>query len=81
VDRISEGIENRRDFVRNRVSVLPDIHHGQDHIFRECARAIHADSLRVRAQMPAPGQAVTAASADDVTFPADQISGMKVGNV
>ena len=81
VNRISKGIEDRGDFVRDRLRVLPDIHHRQDNIFRERARPVHADALRVRAQVAPPGQTIAAAPADDVPFPADQIPGMKVGHV
>ena len=36
---------------------------------------------RVRAEMAAAGQAVAAASADDVAFAADDVAGLKIGDV
>ena len=81
VDGVSEGIENRGNFVRDRARVFPDIHHRQDDIFRERAGAIHSHALRVRAKVTPPGEAIAAAPANDMPFPADQISGMKVRDV
>ena len=47
VNRISEGIENRGDLARDRARVLPHVHHRQDDVLGERARAVHSHALRV----------------------------------
>ena len=79
--RISEGIENRGDLARDGARVLPHVHHRQDHVFGERARAVHSHALRVRAQVTPPGQAIAAAPANHVPFPADEIAGVQVRDV
>ena len=81
VNRISEGIENRGDFARDGARVLPDVHHRQDDVLGERARAVHSHALRVRAQVAPPRETIAAAPADHVPFPADQIAGMKIRHV
>ena len=61
--------------------MAPDVGHGQRDVFGERAGAVHADALRVRAQVAPAGQAVAAASADHVAFAADDIAGEKIGDV
>ncbi len=61
--------------------MLPHVHHRQHDVFGEGAGAIHSHALRVRAQVAPPGQTIAAAPADHVPFPADQIAGMKIGDV
>ncbi len=78
---IAEGIENRRDFAVDSGIVPPDVAHGQRNVFGECSGAIHADALRMRAKMPAPGQAVAATPADHVAFAADDFAWMKVVDI
>jgi hypothetical protein len=75
---VSEGIENRRNLARNRMGVLPDVGHRQDHVLGKRACAVHSQPLRVRAQVPPPGQAIPAMPADDVAFPADEVTRMKI---
>ena len=56
-------------------SMPPDIGHRQRDVFGEGARPVHADALGVRAEMPAAGETVAAAAADDVAFAADNFAG------
>ena len=50
-------------------------------ILGERAGPIDADALRVLAQMPAAGQAVAAAAADDVPLAADDLADVKIVDV
>ena len=43
--------------------------------------ALHADAVRVRAEMAAPGHAVAAAPADDVALAADEVADLEVADV
>ena len=81
VDGVSERIENRGDIQIDGGSVTPDVGHRQNDKFGKRSGPIHADSLRMRAQMAAAGQAVPAAAADDVALAADDVAGMKIVDV
>ena len=81
VHGVSEGIENRGDFVRDGERVLPHVHHGNDDKFGERAGAVHAHALRVRAQVAPAGQAISAAPANHVAFAADQVAGLQIRDV
>src|SRR5258708_14532204 len=61
--------------------MTPDIGHRQNNIFGECSWTIHANALGVRAEMPATREAVPAASANHVTFAADNLAGVKIHHV
>ena len=50
-------------------------------IFGKGAGPVHANALRVRAQMAPSGQAVAAAAADHVAFAADNLARMKIVDI
>ena len=62
-------------------SMVPDVGHRQREIFGERPGPIHADALRVLAEMPAAGQAISAAAADDVPFAADDVAEVEILDV
>ena len=70
VHRVAERVEDRRDVLVDARPVVPDVGHRQGDQLGERARAVHADALGVRAQVPAAGHAVAAAAADDVALAA-----------
>ena len=55
--------------------VVPDVGHRQRDVLGERAGPVDADALGVLAQVPAAGQAVAAAAADDVPLAADDVAG------
>ena len=59
----------------------PDVGHGQDDVLGERARAVDADALGIRTEMPPTGQAVAAEPAHDVALAADDQSGLEVDHV
>src|SRR4051812_8685191 len=61
--------------------MMPDIRHRHGNEFRKSARTIHADSLRVLAQMPAPSQTIPASPAYHVPLRAHHVAGMKIHHV
>src|SRR5262249_59816711 len=75
--RVEDGLHVARDV---RV-VDPDVGHRHGDVFGECAGALHADALRVLAQVAAAGQAVAAVAADDVPLGADDLAGVEVLDV
>ena len=81
VDGVAEGVEDGGHFRRDAGRVLPDVRHGQDDELGEGTIARDADAERVGAEMAAAGEAVAAASADDVAFPADQLARVHVEDV
>ncbi len=81
VNRITEGIKDGGDIAIDTVMVMPDVGHGQCDIFGEGARTIDADTLSFGAEVSATGETVTAASADHVSFAADNVAGMEVRHV
>lgn len=81
VDGITEGIEDGSDLVVDAGGVLPDVGHGEDDVFGECAVAVDSDALGVGAQMATACETVAAASADDVAFAADELADDKIGDV
>ena len=68
VHGVAEGIEDRGDIQVDARRVLPDVRHGQRDELGERARAIDADALGVRAEVPAAGHAVAAAPAHEVAL-------------
>ena len=81
VDGVAEGIEDRGDFEGDAGGVLPDIGHGQDDELGEGSVAIDSDTHGVGAEVAASGEAVAAASADDVTFAADDLADGEIFDV
>ena len=81
VDGVAEGIEDGSDFGRDAGGVMPDVRHGQDDELREGAVARNTDAAGVGAEMAASGEAVAAASADDVTFAADELAGRDIEHI
>src|SRR5262245_23409692 len=61
--------------------VVPDVGHGQRQVFGKCSGAVDADALGVGTQVPAAGEAVPAAAADDVAFAAHDVTREEVRNV
>ena len=59
----------------------PYIRHRQRDVFGESARPVHTHALRIRAQMPASGEAVPALSANDVAFAAHDVAGRKTADI
>ena len=81
VDGVAERVEDRGDVHVDAGPVVPDVRHRQRDELGEGAGPVHADALRVRAQVPPAGQAVAAAAADDVALAADQVAGVEVAHV
>ncbi len=81
VDGVAEGVEDGGDVERHVLVMPPDIGHGQGDVLGECARAVHADTLRVRAEMASAGQAIAASPASDVAFTAHDVAGEEVQHV
>src|SRR4051812_2153009 len=81
MDRIPERIEDAGNIAIHTLAVMPDVGHGQRDVFGKAARTVHADAERSRTQVTAPGQAVTASSADNVPFAANQVARMEIGHV
>ena len=79
--RVAEGIEDGRDLMVDAGVMPPDVGHWQRDEFGECAGTVHANALRISAQMPSSGKAVAAAAADHMPFAADDIAGEKVVDV
>src|ERR1035441_4182194 len=61
--------------------MAPDVGHGQCNELGKPARPVHSNALRLCAQMPSPGQAVTATPAHHVAFTADDVAGIEVVDV
>ena len=70
-----EGIAYRKGWIseeKSRIAV-PDIGNRNGKIFRKTAVPVHPDSLGIGAEMPPPGKAVPAMTADNMAFSADKI--------
>ena len=70
MDRVAERVEDRGDLLVDTRPVVPDVGHRQDDVLGERAVAPDAETDRVGAQVPATGQAMAAAAADDVALAA-----------
>src|ERR1035437_8648635 len=70
VNSISKWIEDGSNILIDGGAMPPYSRHGQRDVLRIGSGTIHAHSLRVRAKMTPPRQAMTAAAASDVSFPA-----------
>src|SRR5258708_26658337 len=81
VNRISEMIEDRSDLTRDGARVLPYVHHRQDNVFGERARAVHSHALRVRAQVTPSGETIAATPAYNVPLTTDKVAGVKICHV
>ena len=79
--RVAKRIEDGSDLGIDLRIVSPDIGHRENDELGEAARTAHSDSLGVRAQVAAAGQAVAATSASHVPFTADQFSGPVIVHV
>jgi len=80
MDGVAERIENARDVAGDGRSVMPHVGHRHRNVVGESSRAVDAHTQRAGAEVTA-GEAVAAASADDVPFGADDVAGKEVGNV
>src|SRR6185295_11105284 len=74
VRRVAERIEDRREIVGYVVGDPERVERGDHQIFGERAFAIDAHADGVAAQVTAPGAAVAAEAAGDVTFAGDAIA-------
>src|SRR5579864_8794969 len=81
MNSVSERIENRRDVQIDILFVPPDIGHRHRDVIGKRARPVHTHAHRMRAQMPAPGETVSAAAAHHVPFAAHYIAWMKIVHV
>ena|SRR5579875_1765525 len=81
MDGISERIENRCDILIHRRMMAPDIRHRQRNIFGKGPRAVDADALHLRAEMPSACKAIAAMAANHVSFSADNVTWKEVGDV
>jgi hypothetical protein len=81
VDGVAKRIEDCGDLVGDAGRVAPDVGHWEDHIFGEGSVAIDADSESMGAEVTAAREAVSAATADDVTFSADELTDGEIGDV
>ena len=81
VDRVAEGIEDGGHVLVDAGPVMPDVGHGQGHILSERPVTTHPEADAVGAEVSAPGQAVAAATADDVALAADDVARPEVADV
>jgi len=81
VDGVSEGIEDGGDLVLDAGGVLPDVGHGQNDVLGEGSVAIDTYAEGMGTEMTAAGEAVAAASADDVAFAGDELAYGDVSDV
>ena len=81
MDRVAQRIEDRRHVVRHGRIEVPDVGHRQREILGERAGPIHADAHRLLAEVPAAGEAIAAAAADDVPLAADDVADAEVLDV
>jgi hypothetical protein len=82
VDGVAEGIKRcSRGILVHAVAMMPDVRHRHADVFGEGPGAVHADADGVFAKMPAAGEAVAAAPADDVALGADDLARMEVVHV
>ena len=81
MDSVAEGVEYRCHVAIDVLLVMPDIGHRQDQLLGKRTRPINANPLRVRTQVAATCQAVTAAAADDMPFATDHVAGMEIGDI
>src|SRR4029078_7790980 len=81
VDGFTERIEDRGDLLVDAGPVVPDVGHGQGHVFGESPVAIHAEPEGVGEEVTLAGHAVTAAAAGDVPLATHEVTRMEVGHV
>jgi hypothetical protein len=81
VHGVAEGIEDARHLLVHAVAMMPDVRHRHADVFGEGSGAVHADADGVFAKVAASGEAVAAATADDVALGADDLAGMEVVHV
>src|SRR5690348_3311413 len=79
--RVAEWIKNRRNVTVDPVRMHPHVAHRQRNIFRERAWPVHTHALRVRAQMSAPRQTISAMPANYMPLAADDLAGEKILHV
>ena len=78
---VAEGVEDGGDFRRDAGGVVPDVRHGQHDEFRKRAVAINAYAQRVGAEVATAGEAVAAASADNVALTGNELAGLAIEDV
>jgi hypothetical protein len=81
MDRVAKWIEDAGDIARDVCIVNPDVGHRQRQVIGKRPGPIHADTLRVLAQMTPPGETVPATATDNVPFAADDVTNMKVMDI
>src|SRR5450759_5285701 len=81
VHRVAEGVEDGGDVEIDSLVMTPDIGHRQRDVFGESAWPVYADPHGVGAQVAPAGEAVAAAAANHVAFPADQIAREEIGDI
>ncbi len=81
VDGVAERVEDRGDLLVDPRPVVPDVRHRQHDLLGERAVASNAQPDRVGAEVPAAGEAMAAAAADDVAFAAHDVARVEVGDV
>lgn len=81
VDGVAEWVKNAGHVEVDPRGVMPDVGLWDRDVLGEGARAVHADALRIRAQVPTTGKAVAAVAADNVPFATDDFAGVEVVNV
>ena len=79
--RVAERIEDGGHVEIDGRIVVPDIGHRQRDVLGESAGAIDADAACVLAQMASPRQAIATQAAHHMALAADDLAGMKVGDV
>ena len=81
VDGVAEGIEDGGNVLIDPSMMTPDVGHGQRDVLGKCSGAIHTHALAVRAEMTTAGQAVPAAPADHVPFPAHDVARKEIRDI
>ena len=81
MDSVPERIENRRHVAVDIVPMMPDVGHGQHQEFGKGPGTIDSHSLRVFAELPAAGQAISATAAHHMAFAAYDVPGKEIRDV
>ncbi len=81
MNSVAKRVEDRRNIPVDPVVMMPDIRHRKRNVFGKRALTIDSDPDRVSTQVPTTSQAIAAQPADNVPFPADNLTRVKVRDV
>ena len=78
---VAEGVEDGSDLVGDAGGVAPDVGHRDDDVLGEGSVAIDTNAEGMSTEVTAAGEAVAAASADNVAFSADELAYREIGDI